>query len=237
VRIFDENYLKSHEVWVISLHDGKINPVADDINVEANGKVEAYNCLRLNENPCARSPAVGSTIFTYKYAIKCSKESALAGQSEVSITTWTCFKDFINPTTGQHEDVDWYGDPEYRLIRQVPRSLLGVCFDRYAFPVIESWLPITEPNPSGGLGDVLYYIVFEHDNWPTGLRYRTLTPFWFWYPNTPLTISFRSADGEYGSGVFSADEKCFVCAPGSGTTACDHRWENSCAEFTFAKSL
>src|SRR5690606_9211634 len=121
------------------------------------------------------------------------------------------------------EPVDWFGDPEYRDLLSLDNFYLHKCFGPigvggkavqaiHTFPVVTGFSTPTTPNESGCVGDHLS----------------------FWN-STSLNISFRSSQSEYGYGVFSSAEECFACAPGNGTTACDHLINNDCAEFSFYK--
>lgn len=244
VVIVDEKYCSENEVWVIGLNDGKVPYMnLEDYKSSANARIQIIDCLNSGEEPCSTSPALWSDIWTYKFSIDCLKENIFSGNADVAITTWTCFEDFINPITGQQEPVDWFGDPEYRDLLSLDNFYLHKCFGPigvggkavqaiHTFPVVTGFSTPTTPNESGGVGDHLYYVIFEHDNWPAGLKFRNVDPFW---NSTSLNISFRSSQSEYGYGVFSSAEECFVCAPGNGTTACDHLINNDCAEFSFYK--
>jgi hypothetical protein len=55
---------------------------------------------------------------------------------------------------------------------------------------------------NGAKGDHLFYVIYEHDNWPTGERQATITS----SQGYSLYLAYRSADDEYSKGIITSDD-------------------------------
>jgi hypothetical protein len=134
----------------------------------------------------------------------------------------------------------WIGDSDHRSIGKIP---VGGCitFNDYVF--FNDWRDAgaAPPNEDQINGNLLFYLFYEHDNWPAALKSKNVSYTEFGYGidgsygpiTTTLTISYRSAQTALAWGVMNSFPVCDDIACGNTAHPCVHRIENPCWEAQF----
>jgi hypothetical protein len=157
----NESFAKQNETWVISINERVDNTgtVTKDLD-NASGRIQgvSYPNARFN-----------------KIKITSHKEEWVAGASEVHIKRYMSFYRFdqysSNPVAGNYSSEDAVDDGDGWRIKKVDRSDVGDWLT-VNWVYVSNW-PNKYYNFDNGSSfhtDYLYYVVFEYDAWPTGLR-------------------------------------------------------------------
>lgn len=208
----DENYALENPVYIISLNEnvddnGKIPPPADDPILRDPPPPPAGLVLKRDPPP---PPPANPTLINLKIndiGINCLNESWVAGKSDVSIRaerlTWNGKMDGqINGADGSYSSDRSTSDLRGILIRQFYRDetwngtslqMKTVNFNlQYNWQFV-NWF--SQPV-------IYWYVIFEKDNWPTGVQTDAGRPFLGNGISSQRFWSYRSADPSYFSGSF-----------------------------------
>jgi hypothetical protein len=169
--LIDEAYAQNNEVWVISLNE----------RVNNEGVID--NAWQYSESSNSRVSAYGDGVIpTIK--IKSHKESWTMGASEVHVLRYVDNSTFTDrngtqiATQGRGENE---GDQIVKASRNDVKKKNTLAVD---FNLVPGWNNRTT--------DQVYYVIFEYDTWPTGLRDARWDK-----SNGTLILQYRSADGWY----------------------------------------
>jgi len=197
----DELFAKQSEVWVISINE----------RVDSNGNLLTELITKDNGNGRVQGLSYPNAKFE-NMRISSHKESWAYGGSEVNIKRWKSFYTFTqygNAIAVGVTNEDTPEDGDGRQIYQFSRN--DVKYDRnininwvYAadWP---SWQVAVDGSTTQHT-DYVYYVIFEYDPWPTGLRSFTMRDAGF--GSYGFTVCYRSGDGYYHTGYiyqYSAD--------------------------------
>jgi hypothetical protein len=167
----DEIYAQHNEVWVIS------------INERVNNEGVIDNAWQYSESYNSRVTAYGDGVIpTIK--VKSHKESWTMGASEVHVLRYVDNSTFTDrngtqiATQGRGENE---GDQIVNASRNDVKNKRTLAVD---FNLVPGWNNRTT--------DQVYYVIFEYDTWPTGLRDARWDK-----SNGTLILQYRSADGWY----------------------------------------
>ena len=195
--LVDEAYAREHEVWVIAINE----------RVDDNGDV--IDAIGEDSQPARTKGASYPDAQIYQMKVVTHNESWASGGSEVNIHR---FKSFYSYTTYTSElrlegltTEDAPGNDGWR-IRTFSRSEINnkkLCV--FTWTLISNWPDQTiDIDPTAGVDLVhtpyLYYVIFEYDAWPTGLRNVNI---WDAANQNPFPDSYRSADTYYAVGYLS----------------------------------
>lgn len=167
----DETYAQTNEVWVIS------------INERVNNEGVVDNAWQYSESSNSRVSAYGDGVIpTIK--VKSHKESWTMGASEVHVLRYVDNSTFTDrngkkiATQGRGENE---GDQIVKASRKDVKKKRTLAVD---FNLVPGWNNMTT--------DQVYYVIFEYDTWPTGLRDARWDK-----SNGTLILQYRSADSWY----------------------------------------
>ncbi|HEY0652373.1 MAG TPA: hypothetical protein VGD65_04555 [Chryseosolibacter sp.] len=241
-RIVDENFALENEVWVVSLNE--------TYNQNSRGrKIDESNSRSKYAGSCIVTPSGNrdNTNWAHmqmnKLMIACGKESWAGGNSDVNITRYTAYENFIDPDTQEHHDAHWLGNSDGVQLISVDPSSLGQCYSM-SFIAYHGMNPDDEiDNIQGSVGDIFYYVVFEHDTWPSPDKTQQVdfTNQTYPFTYTTLHLPYRSSESPYFSGVVTAKpiyRNCgyFGCAYFSEQVV-DAFSDNSCGEVSWKTIL
>ncbi len=175
--LIDENYAENNEVWVLSINE----------RVNDNGVVDVI--WRTDDLSSARITSYGDAIIpTMK--IKSHKESWAGGQSEVHVLRYVDNSSFTD-RTGKQIALQGRGSNEGdQIVKASRKDVKNKRELAVGFTLVPAWNIMTT--------DVVYYVIFEYDTWPTGVRDAR----WDKTAGT-LILGYRSADGWYDKKEFS----------------------------------
>lgn len=188
-QLISEAYAKENEVWIVSLNER----VDNDGNVTDGYKNTSSRTLGVSY-PNARFNTI---------KIDSHKEEWVAGASEVHIKRYLSFYRYdqysSNPAVLQVTSEDAFSDGDGWRISQVKRSDVGKTLT-VNWVYVGDW-PTKYYNFQDGSSyhtDYIYYVVFEYDSWPTGMRTATIQDAGL--STIPINSSYRSADTFYKIG-------------------------------------
>lgn len=215
----DEKFLRNNEVWVISLNDRTPADVdRERLKTEALG---SPNCDPNNQN--------WTDGYIANLILHCNMEGVLSGKNDVRIITGSSWDDGINPLTGLAE-YHWVGDPDHREVIKISKDDVQADKNFYVnFLAYQGWNPADVPNSQGSVGPFLYWLFYEHDNWPESLKTGSYTVSWTGYT---LNWLYRSAESHLGRGFINHDD--YTSSNGSVSfpqSSCGYAWGVSCFEF------
>ncbi|SKC77617.1 hypothetical protein [Ohtaekwangia koreensis] len=238
----DEEYVRSHEVWVVSLsesyHGGAIVYLPKEAEPESDA-TRASICLVAGY--CQSSNTAWNHGKLRNFKLKCDLDNILSGANDLSDHSYSTFSSRINPFNGSRHDPQWIGDPDHRLLKKANPTYCYSAFNKMFF---EDWRTAgsNPPNNQGMRGNLVFYVFFEYDNWPARLKPQSVSIAEYGLKGdgswgmitTKLDIMYRSSQKALASGVMDSSPVCDGKVCGNTRHPCVHRIETSCFEAQFS---
>ncbi len=238
----DADYIRSHEVWVVSLsesyHGGDIvylpvepEPLGDD----------ALRSVCLAPAYCQASNKNWEHGKMRNFRLHCDYDNIFSGSNDIADNSYCTFPRKVNPFNGSRVDAQWIGNSDHRLLK---KANAGYCYADFNKMFFEEWRTAgaNPPNHQGKRGNLAFFVFFEFDNWPAKLKskdvvyteYGVRSDGSWGMIDTKLTILYRSAQTELASGVMDSTDGCDGAPCNNQRHPCGYRIQNTCFEAQFS---
>jgi|GEM_PF-2725756 len=186
--MIDEAFTGQHEVWVFSLNEHFENFIDY-------GKV-----LRPSGPPAPKPTGTPQSPYIDHVTVRQHKESIFAGGSDLYMRTYTTWNTAMAVSPYKHATYAfWVNDPNNGLdLETISRADVT---NRQINSVYKVYIPDWDPglmNVNGEQGDVMMYVMYEKDSWPTGRKNTEIE-----IRGYTFSIDYRSADIYYSQGFMT----------------------------------
>jgi hypothetical protein len=238
----DADYIKSHEVWVVSLSEsyygGDIVYLPQEPEPMGDG-VQRSVCLA--PGYCQASGKNWQHGKMRNFRLNCDYDNIFSGSNDVADNSYCTFPRMINPFNGARHTPQWIGNSDHRILK---KANAGFCYTDFNKMFFEEWRTAgtNPPNRQGRRGNLAFCVFFEFDNWPARLKSKDVVYSEYGMRSdgswgiieTKLTIMYRSAQTALASGVMDSMDGCDGTPCDNQRHPCVYRVQNDCFEAQFS---
>jgi hypothetical protein len=238
----DADYIKSHEVWVVSLSEsyygGDIVYLPQEPEPVGDG-VQRSVCLA--PGYCQASGKNWQHGKMRNFRLNCDYDNIFSGSNDVADNSYCTFPRMINPFNGARHTPQWIGNSDHRILK---KANAGFCYTDFNKMFFEEWRTAgtNPPNHQGRRGNLAFCVFFEFDNWPARLKSKDVVYSEYGMRSdgswgiieTKLTIMYRSAQTALASGVMDSTDGCDGTPCDNQRHPCVYRVQNDCFEAQFS---
>jgi hypothetical protein len=176
----DADYIKSHEVWVVSLSEsyygGDIVYLPQEPEPVGDG-VQRSVCLA--PGYCQASGKNWQHGKMRNFRLNCDYDNIFSGSNDVADNSYCTFPRMINPFNGARHTPQWIGNSDHRILK---KANAGFCYTDFNKMFFEEWRTAgtNPPNHQGRRGNLAFCVFFEFDNWPARLKSKDVV-YRVWY--------------------------------------------------------